>query len=578
MSTKAYDLVIRSGTVVDGLGGTPFLGDVAIREGRIAAIGHVDGQGREEIDAAGRLVTPGFVDIHTHYDGQITWEHSLRPSAYHGVTTVVMGNCGVGFAPVRPDQREMVVSLMEGVEEIPEVVMTAGVPWNWESFPDYLDAIGGRPCDVDFAAQLPHSPLRVYVMGERGANLEPPTESDLADMRRLTAEALSAGALGVSSSRQLAHRFSDGRPAPSLFTEKDELLALAGGLRDAGTGVFQLAPNTNNPPEEEFALVRMMAEASGRPASFSILSNDEMSPRWRSYVDLMEAAIADGLAIHGQILPRPAGAMFGLDLTFHPFVLNPSYRPIADLPLAEKVKAMRNPELRRKIVSESPDGPNPFIAWVVTQTHLLFPLGSPPNYAPEIDDNLSARAQRAGIDPKELIYDELLKDEGKAIIYFPMGTTGDGRFDGSTDMFGRPGVVVALGDGGAHYGSVCDAAYTTFMLTQYVRGSASTAYRMPVETAVKMLTADPARAVGLEDRGVLAPGYKGDANVIDLDSLQLHRPEVQRDLPAGGKRLMQLADGYDCTIVSGTVTYRRGEPTGALPGRLVRGQQPRPAR
>jgi N-acyl-D-aspartate/D-glutamate deacylase len=291
----------------------------------------------------------------------------------------------------------------------------------------------------------------------------------------------------------------------------------------------------------------------------------------------MEAAIAEGLPIHGQILPRPAGAMFGLDLTFHPFVLNPSYRPIAGLPLAEKVKAMRDPELRSRIISESPEGSNPFINWVVTQTHLLFPLGSPPNYAPDINDNLQARAERAGVDPKGLIYDELLKDDGHAILYFPMGTTGDGRFDGSTDMFGRPGVIVALGDGGAHYGSVCDAAYTTFMLTQYVRGAGSTAYRVPIEAAVKMLTDDPARAVGLEDRGRLAPGYKADVNVIDLDALRLHRPEVRRDLPAGGKRLMQRADGYDCTIVSGVVTYRRGEPTGALPGRLVRGQQRRPA-
>jgi N-acyl-D-aspartate/D-glutamate deacylase len=302
-----------------------------------------------------------------------------------------------------------------------------------------------------------------------------------------------------------------------------------------------------------------------------------MSPRWRTYVDLMEDAIAEGLPIRGQILPRPAGAMFGLDLTFHPFVLNPSYKEIANLPLAEKVAAMRDPERRARIIAEAPSGTNPFIAWVVTQTHLLFPLGSPPNYAPDINDNLRARAERAGIDPKELIYDELLRDDGHAILYFPMGTTGDGRFDGTTDMFDRPGIVVALGDGGAHYGSVCDAAYTTFVLTQYVRGSTSTRYRMPIEKAVRMLTSDPAAAVGLDDRGLLAPGYKADLNVIDLDRLCLHTPAVQRDLPANGKRLMQRADGYDATIVAGTITYRDGIATGALPGRLIRGQQQRPA-
>lgn len=562
---KAYDLVIRGGTIVDGTGTAPYRGDVAVIGDRIAAVGGVDGAGEQEIDATGMIVTPGFVDVHTHYDGQVTWENRLAPSSNHGVTTVVMGNCGVGFAPVHDGDQKMVIKLMEGVEDIPEVVMAEGVPWNWETFPDYLDALDKRHTDIDFAAQIPHSPLRVFVMGKRGADLEPPTEADLTEMRRLTCEAITAGALGVSTSRNLAHRFRDGRQAPSTKTEVDELKALAAGLKDAGSGVFQIIPNTAQPGEDEFAIIRELAELSGRPVNFSLFTGESIVGPKR-YLEGLVKAHNDNIAIHGQYLPRPIGTLFGLDLSYHPFSLCPSYRAIENLSLGEKVAAMRDPELRARLLTEEPHDPNPFFLWVVSQSHLLFPLGDPPNYNPNPEDSIKARAGRLGIGEKELMYDELLRQNGRAILYCPMGNTAGGRFDAATDLFGLPGTVIGLGDGGAHYGMVCDAAYPTFMLCEYVRNT----QRLSIETAVSMIARETAQTVGLLDRGVLKPGFKADLNVIDMDRLHLYAPQVTRDLPAAGRRLSQKADGYEAIIVSGEVTYRNGRATGALPGRLVR--------
>jgi len=562
---NTHDLVIRGGTVVDGTGAAGFQADVAIDDGRISAIGQVAGRGREEIDAGGLAVTPGFVDVHTHYDGQITWENRLSPSSGHGVTTVVMGNCGVGFAPVRPGHHELVIKLMEGVEDIPEVVMTTGVPWNWESFPDYLDALERRESDIDFATQLPHSPLRVYVMGERGLNLEPPTADDLAQMRALTREAVAAGALGVSTSRNLAHRFRDGRLAPSVSTEEQELQALAGGLRDAGTGVFQLLPKGEAAAAEEFGLMRRLAATAGRPLSFSLLQNPAVPENFERYAQEMARAAAEGLEIRGQFYPRPVGVLMGLDLSYHPFSLNPSYAGIAELPLAEKVARMRDPQLRQRLLAEQPQDPNPFFVSVVNRHELLFPLGDPPNYNARPEDSIAARARAAGVDPRELIYDTLLADEGRAILYAPSSVP-ESNIAQAQAMLGRPGAVLGLSDGGAHYGMICDAAYTTFVLTQWLRSGAVT-----LERAIQALTRDAAETVGLLDRGVLRAGAKADLNVIDIDGLRLHAPRVQRDLPAQGRRLTQQADGYRATIVSGVVTYRDGQATGALPGRLVRG-------
>jgi len=572
-----FDIVLRGGEIFDGTGGEPYIADVAVRDGRIVSVGEVSGTGKEEIDARGCIVTPGFVDIHTHYDGQITWENRLAPSSGHGVTTVVMGNCGVGFAPVRPTDHELVVKLMEGVEDIPDVVMTAGVPWNWETFPDYLDALEQRESDIDFAAQLPHSPLRVYVMGERGANLEPPTDADLAEMRRLTAEAVRAGALGVSTSRNYAHRFKDGRLAPSVPTEDEEILALAAGLRDAGAGVFQLLPNHDVPVKKRFALIEELARTSGRPVSFTFMQSPDEGDAWRETLKGLDRANAEGLEIRGQVIGRPTASMLGLELSFHPFALHPSFRPFANLPLAEKVAAMRDPELRRKLLAEEPADPNPFFLFLISETQMLFRLGDPPNYHPDPETSMGAIARASGRDVMEVIYDVLLEREGREILYRPLGNTAGYRFQSSgRNLVPNDHTVVALGDGGAHYSSICDAAYTTYFLTYWSR-DAEEDRKIDLPVAVRKLALDPAKAVGLRDRGLIKEGYKADLNVIDLDRLHLHAPVPIYDLPAGGRRLSQRADGYVATIVSGKVTYKDGEPTGALPGRLVRGAKAAPA-
>lgn len=568
-----YDLVIRGGEIHDGLGNPGVIGDVAIKGDRIVAVGQVAGSGAEEIDASGKIVTPGFVDVHTHYDGQATWEQRMTPSSGHGVTSVVMGNCGVGFAPCKPDQHQMLVSLMEGVEDIPEVVMTAGLPWNWETFPEYLDALAARQLDIDIAAQLPHSALRVYVMGERGARREPPTDADLAEMRRLTSEAVRAGALGVTTSRNILHRTRAGELAPSLNSPEDELLALAAGLRDAGAGVYQLIADIFGEADDEFALMRRVAAAAGRPLSFSLLqmaTGDEDG--WRKYLRGLEDANAEGLTIRGQVYPRPVGLLFGLDLSFHPFALHPSFRPLADLPLAEKVRELRDPALRAKLLAESPDDTNPFFMQIVAASTATYEMGNPPVYDPAPEHRLDKIAERESRTAAEVAYDMLLKDEGRNILFLPGANYRDGNLDAAREMCTHPDTIIGLGDGGAHYGLICDASFTTFYLTHHVRDAAP-GKAVPLPSAIRSLTDIPARAVGLNDRGRLAAGYKADVNVIDLARLVLHAPTMARDLPAGGKRLQQLADGYEVTVKSGVVTYRDGAATGALPGRLVRGMQ-----
>jgi len=572
-----FDLIVRGGTIVDGAGGEPFEGDVAVRDGRIAAVGSVSGRGKEEIDASGLLVTPGFVDVHTHYDGQVTWENTLAPSSGHGVTTVVMGNCGVGFAPIREGQRELAIKLMEGVEDIPEAVMTAGVPFNWESFPEYLDALDARTADIDFAAQLPHSPLRVYVMGERGSEREAPTEDDLASLRKLTAEAIRAGAIGVSTSRMWTHRFRDGRLAPSVNSEDEEVLTLADGLRDAGAGVFQLIPNCETDADEQLELVQRIAERSGRPVSFSFLQNPRFPGAWRRMLEIIDEANAEGLQVRGQVIPRPPGLLLGLDLTLHPFALNPSFRALDALPIEEKVREMRRPEVRRQLLSEAPDDPNPFFMHVVSEFEDLYVLGDPPNYHPSIEDSIGSRARALGIDARDLAYDALLQRDGLEVLYRPLGNAEGERFHSvGQDMMPSEHTVLGLGDGGAHYSMICDAAYTTYLLTYWVR-DAPADRKVELPYAIKMLSNDTAETVGLGDRGLLRVGYKADLNVIDLDALRLHAPRTARDLPSGGRRLTQRADGYRATVVSGVVTYRNGKHTGALPGRLVRGAQPTPS-
>lgn len=569
MGTR-FDTVIRNGVIVDGSGNEPFEGDVAIADGKIVAVGRFDGEGVEEIDAAGKLVTPGFVDIHTHYDGQITWEHRLTPSSYHGVTTVLMGNCGVGFAPCKPEHREMLVRVMEGVEDIPEIVMTEGLPWNWESFPDYLDALAARHADMDFAAQLAHAPLRVFVMGQRGADREPPTTDELAQMTQLVEEAIRAGAMGVTTSRSLGHRTAAGDLAPTVGNEKDELLALAMGLRRAGAGVFQMIPGAvaGDDPVAEGKLMRELVEASGRPLSYTLLNNDMLPDSHKGLLEQMEQSTASGLPIRGQVFPRPVGILFGLDLSFHAFRFNPSYREIENLPLSERVAAMRDPAMRARLLNEKGEHSNPIFAYFIDQVETLYELGDPPNYEPDPSTCIGERAKRAGMPAREYLYDLLLKDDGRNVLFLPGANFLGKSLDSVRELLTHPDTLVGLGDGGAHYGMICDGSYPTTLLAYWTRDRKQG--RLPIALAINALSRRNALAIGLEDRGLLAPGMKADINVIDYDRLRLHRPSVIYDLPAGGKRLVQHAEGYAMTLVNGVVTYRDGEHTGALPGRLVR--------
>lgn len=570
-----YDIVIRNGQVLDGSGGEPFVADVAIRGDRIVAVGEVPGRGREEIDATGRMVTPGFVDIHTHYDGQVTWGERLSPSSEHGVTTVLMGNCGVGFAPCKPEHRDLLVHVMEGVEDIPEVVMADGLPWNWETFPDYLDALDARHADIDFAAQLAHSPLRVYVMGERGAGGHAPTEDELARMSELVEEAVRAGALGVTTSRSLGHRTSAGDLAPSVESGDPELIALASGLKRAGSGVFQMIPAAvagSAQPADEMVLMRQLVEASGgRPLSYTLLNSGHMPDLHRDFLTHMERARADGLPIRGQVFPRPVGILLGLDLSFHAFRFHPSYRAIEHLPLAERVAAMRDPALRARLLAEEPEHSNPIFLYFVSQVEALFELGTPPNYEPDPAQSIGARAERQGIPARELLYDLLLQDEGRNILLLPAANYLGESLDAVHELLGHPDTLVGLGDGGAHYGMICDGSYSTTLLAYWTRDREGA--RVPLPWAIHALTRRNAEAIGLTDRGLIAPGLKADINIIDYERLHLERPHMIEDLPAGGRRLTQGAQGYEMTLVSGVITYRNGEHTGALPGRLVRNPQ-----
>jgi N-acyl-D-aspartate/D-glutamate deacylase len=565
---KEFDLVIRGGTVLDGTGAAAIEADVAIAGGRIQGIGRIKGGGTEELDARGLLVTPGFVDIHTHYDGQVTWTERLSPSSEHGVSTVVMGNCGVGFAPCKPENREELIRLMEGVEDIPEVVMAEGIPWNWETFPEYMDALAARRTDLDFAAQIPHSPIRVHVMGKRGADREPSTEQDRAQMTAIVREAIQAGALGVSSSRLLNHRTKAGKLAPTIEASMQEFEALAEGLRQAGAGVFEMSPRLQD-ADEDLEVLRRMAVRSGRPGSFSLAQVPANGDGWRRYLELLEKLEVEGLQIRGQVLPRPIGALFGLAASLNAFSYHPSFQPLAALPLAEKLAALRQPELRARLLAEKADFSNPATLAMVRRLGDAFELGDPPNYEPAPDQLLKVRAERMGVALPELLYDLMLKDEGRNLILLPLANYAHGNLDATGAMLGHSRTIVGLGDGGAHYGMICDASYSTTLLAYWGRDRKQG--RLPLPQIVRALTSVPADAVGLGDRGRLAVGLKADVNLIDHGSLRLGIPKSVQDLPAGGRRFRQEVSGYVASIVSGQITYRNGEATGAMPGRLVRG-------
>lgn len=563
-----HEMVIRDGLLIDGTGAEPVAGSVAIDGDRIVAVGDVEGRGREEIDARGCWITPGFIDLHTHYDGQAIWSERLNPSSSHGVTTAVLGNCGVGFAPCRPADRERLVDVMEGVEDIPGVVMAEGLDWSWETFPQYLDALDARPRDIDVAVYVPHSPLRVYVMGERGAAREAATPDDLAEMRRLTREGVEAGAFGFASSRLFLHRLGSGGLIPSFAAAQEELHAIANGVADAGRGILQFVLDiTERSWADEVGALVELARASGRPATFTLATGNEGPREWDDALALMDRANAEGVEITGQLFPRPIGLIAGHSVSTNPFGLCPSYAPLKDLPLAERVAALRQPELRARLLAEPPDAGHPLAA-MGRNWAWMFPLGDPPNYAPASSDSVAARAAAAGVSTEEIAYDLLLEDEGRALLYVTLGNFYENKLDLLGEMLRHPHVVLGLGDGGAHYGVICDASFPTFMLTYWTRDREGARFS-PAE-AVHMLTAVPARVLGLTDRGTLSVGSRADLNVIRPDALALHRPQVVHDLPAGGRRLDQAATGYVATIVGGEIIAANDSPTAARPGRLVR--------
>jgi N-acyl-D-aspartate/D-glutamate deacylase len=571
--TSSFDLVIRGGEVADGLGGALRSADVAVRDGRIVEVGTLTGSGKQEIAARGLLVTPGFVDIHTHYDGQVMWDSQLAPSSWHGVTTAVMGNCGVGFAPVRTRDHERLIELMEGVEDIPGAALHEGLGWGWESFADYLDAVERRPHDIDVCAQLPHGALRVYVMGERAARLEAATPDDIAQMRRLAAEAMRAGALGFSTSRSMNHRSIKGDPIPSLRATRDELMGIALGLRDAGRGVLQFISDFNAPSlEVEFAMLRELVEVSGRPMSISLAQRHSSSRGWRKLLDLVGDAVAAGLTMRAQVAPRPIGVLFGLQGSRNPFSACPSFKAeVAALPLAGKVERLRDPLLRARLLVEIEALQGDSMGLRLTAFDRIFPFGDPPDYEPAASSSLAAQAVSRGVSAAELAYDLLLEDEGRAFLFAPFANYADYNLDACREMLDDPNTVVGLGDGGAHVSIISDGSFPTYLLTHWGRDRPQG--RFDLAWLVKRQTSDTARAVGLLDRGVIAPGMKADLNVIDMAKLGLSAPVMSADLPAGGKRLLQRASGYVATVVSGVPVYRDGQATGALPGRLVRGPQ-----
>ncbi len=566
-----FDLVIRGGTLVDGSGEAAREADVAVQDGRIAEVGRVSAGGREEIDAKGLTVTPGFVDIHTHYDGQATWDPNLSPSCYHGVTTAVMGNCGVGFAPVRPGQEDFLIQLMEGVEDIPGTALHEGIAWSWETFPEYLDALDRLRFGMDLGTQVPHGSVRAYVMGERGANNEPATPEDIAQMAAIVKEGMQAGALGFSTSRTIAHRAISGEPVPGTFAAEDELFGLGRVLGELDTGIFEVAGagaagEDVAAPKAELDWMRRLSAEIHRPVTFAMLQVDSAPQLWRELLEISAEAVREGAQVFPQVAGRPFGLLIGHQTDLNPLSDRPTFAKLMGLSLEERVARLRDPDVRRQILSETPAEPSPLLS----QLGKFFPMGDPPNYEPSYDDSIEAIAKRAGKDPVEVLYDRMLERDGKELFLVPALNYSELIADPIREMMFHPRAALGLGDGGAHCGMICDASIQTFMLTHWVRDR-TRGERVPIEFAVKRMTKDTAELYGLSDRGLVAPGLKADLNVIDTDGLRLTAPVMVRDLPAGGKRLMQRAEGYRATVVSGEVTMRDDEPTGNLPGRLLRG-------
>ena len=573
MSSPTYDLIIRNGHIADGSGGDLFEGDIAISGSTIAAVGKVSGVGVEEIDARGKLVTPGFVDVHTHYDGQVTWGQDLSPSSQNGVTTAVMGNCGVGFAPCRPDDHDRLIRLMEGVEDIPEPVLSAGLPWTWETFPEYLDWLGERHYDMDFAAQLPHAAVRVFVMGERGARREPATAEDTAHMANIAKQAMDAGALGFTTSRTINHRTSDGDFTPTLKAGEDELMAITAAMRSTGDGVLQFVLDRETIKADLPMLLRI-GKTNACPINLTVVQDDKDPDRWRDTLAQIADHARRGFTINAQVAARPIGLVLGLELSRSPFLGHPSYREIMHLPLPERVARLRDDDVRARILAEEPiRSDDPLIR--KPNYNRVFRLGNPPDYEQPWENALGPMAARQGRDPADMAYDALLEKDGRGTLYVPFVNYHQGNLDVVHDMLTHPNAVPGLSDGGAHCGIICDASFPTYLLTHWTRDR-KRGDKLSIPFVVAGQTRRTAASVGLDDRGIIAPGYKADLNVIDYDRLQMTPPEVRYDLPEGGRRLVQRIAGYDATIVSGVITAREDCPTGAHPGRLVRGVQAAP--
>ena len=563
-----YDLIIRNGHVVDGSGGKSGILDVAIKDGLIQAVGeNLPDTASNEIDAAGLVVTPGFVDVHTHYDGQATWDSHLNPSSNLGTTTVVMGNCGVGFAPCKPEDRDVLIQLMEGVEEIPETAMAEGLPWTWESFPEYLDTLDAKPRDIDVAALVPHGPVRVFVMGERAVNRETATDEDISKMQAVIEESVNAGGVGFSTSRTLVHRTSTGSPVPTYKAATHELKQLGMALSGEKGHVFQLISDWED-LDEEFSILRSTSESTGAKGTFTLLHLDNQPDLWRQQLDHIEHAQSEGLDIRGQVLSRPVGMLMGHPASMSPFSPRPTFRSLEDLPWNEKIAKLKTPEIKSQILGEDIDQPHIFVKLFSRRFDKMYPLEEPIEYLPAPDTSVAARAQAEGVEPVEWLYDYFLGNNGNNLIYIPAANFSDHI----PELLTHPNTVSALGDGGAHVGSICDASANIYVITKWVKERKS----FELEKAIHLLTRQPAELYSLKDRGLIAPGYKADINLIDYEALSLKTPHIVHDLPAGGKRLLQHANGIVSTMVSGTVIYQSGEATGALPGRLVRGQQQDP--
>src|SRR5262245_27454294 len=566
-----HDLVIKGGSVVDGTGAPARTADVAVTDGVITEVGAVAGKARETVDADGAVVTPGFVDVHTHFDGQVTWDPLLTPTCWHGVTTIVMGNCGVGFAPVKPEKHDWLIGLMEGVEDIPGTALSEGIQWGWEHYPEYLDAVERAPKMLDVGAQVPHGAVRGYVMGERGAKNEPATSDDIEAMARIVREGMEAGALGFSTSRTIAHMAIDGEPVPGTFAAEDELFGIGRVLGDLGTGVFELAPagalgEDLAAPEREMAWMRKLSAAIRRPVSFALTQNDHDPESWRLMLELCEQARAEGAQVRPQVAGRPVSLLLGLQ-TFHPFAYCPSWAPIGGASRAEKVAAMRDPAMREKLLAEVDDAIAPMRQFL--DPARAFPMGAGPDYDQWVDRSVAPLARAHNRPEIDVFYDALVEDDGLGLVLRPLLNYTDFSLDAVREMLLHPTSAWGLGDGGAHCGTTCDASTPTFMLAHWARDRSHD--RLPLEWVVRKMTTETATLYGLGDRGALVPGMLGDANVIDFDGLRLPRPKMVQDLPADARRFVQGSEGYLATVKRGTVVLRDGNDQGERPGQLLRG-------